>query len=105
VTGQVRQRLLGKLGLVATLEDVAGDLNMSARSLARKLDGENTSFRTIVEEARKQLAQQLLQSTDMKLDEMAMQLGYTDTASFTRAFRRWHGVSPGQYRNQHSQIS
>lgn len=98
ITGQVRQRLLGKLGLVASLEEIAKDLNMSARSLSRKLDAENQSFRHIVEETRRQLAGQLLETTEMKLDEMALQLGYTDTASFTRAFRRWHGKSPGQYR-------
>lgn len=100
VSGQVRQRLLGALGLVATLEEVAGDLNMSPRSLRRRLEEEDASFRGIVEDARKQLAEQLLTSTDMKLDELALHLGYTETASFTRAFRRWYGLSPGEYRKQ-----
>lgn len=98
LAGQVRQLLLGPLGLVATIEDVAPQLAMAPRSLRRKLEDEGTSFRTIIESERKQLAVGLLESTDMKLDEMALQLGYGDTASFTRAFRRWFGNSPGEYR-------
>lgn len=105
VAGQVRQQLLGSLGLVASLEDVAAAVNMAPRSLRRKLDQEGSSFRAIVEEERKQLAAQLLASTPMKLDEMAMQLGYTDTASFTRAFRRWYGQSPGEYRKAQTVVS
>ncbi|MCK5770846.1 AraC family transcriptional regulator [Algiphilus sp.] len=98
VAGQVRQQLLGPLGLVASCEDVAGALAMSPRSLRRKLDQEGTSFRTLVEEERRQLALRLLEGSRMKLDELALQLGYTDTASFSRAVRRWTGCSPGQYR-------
>lgn len=98
--GQVRQRLLGSLGLVATLEEVARDLNLSPRSLRRRLEDEGTSYRAIVDEARKQLAEQLLTTTDMKLDELALHLGYADTASFTRAFRRWNEISPGEYRKR-----
>lgn len=100
VAGRVRQQLLGGAGLLATLEEVAQALHLSPRTLRRKLDAEGTSFRALVEDARQQLALQLLSLTDMKLDEMALQLGYADTASFTRAFRRWRGVSPGQYRTQ-----
>jgi AraC-like DNA-binding protein len=101
VTGQVRALLLGPLGLAASLEDMAHQLAMSHRSLRRKLEDEHTTFRGVVEEERKMLAERLLQSTSMKLDEMALQLGYADTASFTRAFRRWMGLSPGEYRSQH----
>ncbi|PQA29057.1 helix-turn-helix transcriptional regulator, partial [Amnimonas aquatica] len=100
VAGQVRQCLLGPLGLLATLEDVAGALLVSPRSLRRKLEAEGASFRGIVEEAREQLALQLLEMTDMKLDELSLHLGYADTASFTRAFRRWQGISPGQHRTR-----
>lgn len=100
--GKVRQRLLGTRGLMASLEDVASDLHLSPRSLRRKLSAEDTSFRAIVEEARQQLACQLLAATDMTLDEMGLQLGYGDTASFTRAFRRWYGISPGEYRRRES---
>jgi AraC-like DNA-binding protein len=98
LVGQVRQLVLGPLGLVATIEDVAPQLAMAPRSLRRKLEDEGTSFRAIIEAERKQLARQLLESTEMKLDEMALQLGYGDTASFTRAFRRWFGQSPGEFR-------
>ena len=98
--GNVRLQLLGSLGLAASLEEVAVQLAMSPRSLRRKLEREHTTFRGIVEDERKLLAERLLQSTTMKLDEMALQLGYADTASFTRAFRRWFGHSPGEYRSQ-----
>lgn len=98
IAGQVRQLILGPLGLVASLEDVAQHLAMAPRSLRRRLDEEQTSFRNLVEVERKQLAIQLLEGSDMKLDEMALQLGYSDTASFTRAFRRWFDRAPGEYR-------
>lgn len=97
-TGQVRQLILGPLGLVASIEDVAQHIAMAPRSLRRKLEEEGTSFRDLVEAERRQLAVQLLQGTQMKLDEIALQLGYGDTASFTRAFRRWFGQAPGEYR-------
>lgn len=100
LTGQVRALLLGQLGLVAGIDDVAQALALSPRSLRRKLDAEGTTFRQIHEAERRQLSAQLLASTQMTLDEMAIHLGYSDTASFTRAFRRWHGMSPGEYRKQ-----
>lgn len=85
---------------MASVDRVAQVLALSTRGLRRKLDAEGTSFRQIVEEERRQLAEQLLANSQMTLDEMAVHLGYSDTASFTRAFRRWLGVSPGEYRKQ-----
>lgn len=98
--GKVREQLLGPLGLVASLDKVANTLAVSPRSLRRKLEQEGTSFRIIVEQERRQIASQLLTYSSMKLDELAIHLGYTDTASFTRAFRRWMGCSPGEYRKK-----
>ena len=97
---QVRQKLHGPLGLVASLNEIASELALSPRSLRRKLDQEGTSFRHLVEDERRQLALQLLSGSSMKLDELAIHLGYTDTTSFTRAFRRWMGCSPGEYRDR-----
>ena len=99
VTGQVRQLLLGPLGLMASIEEVAQHLAMAPRSLRRRLDDEGTRFRDLVDAERRQLAARLLESTDMKIDEMALHLGYGDTASFTRAFRRWSGVTPRAFRS------
>ncbi len=101
VAGQVRQQLLSTQGFLDSLEDIAKALNTSTRQLRRKLEAEDTSFRIILEETRQQLATQLLDMTSMKLDEIALYLGYADTASFSRAFRRWEHISPGQYRLEH----
>lgn len=100
VAGQVRTLLLGPLGLMASIDDVARAMAMAPRSLRRRLEEEGSSFRSVVEAERRQLAAQLLQGTEMKIDEMALQLGYGDTASFTRAFRRWFDQAPGEYRRQ-----
>ena len=102
LASQVRQQLHGPLGLVASLEDVARALALSPRSLRRKLEQEGTGFRALVEEERRQVALQFLRGSKMKLESLAIHLGYTDTASFTRAFRRWEGCSPGEYRQRAS---
>jgi len=102
LAGRVRRLLLGPLGLVATLDDVAERLAMSPRSLRRKLEDEGSTFRELIDDERRQLAKQLLEGSDMKIDELALQLGYGDTASFTRAFRRWFGQAPGEYRKAHT---
>lgn len=100
ITGQVQSLLLGPLGLATTLEECAQRLALSPRSLRRKLNGEGHSFRALLENERKSLAEQLLSATDMKIEELAIHLGYTDTASFHRAFKRWRGLSPSEYRQQ-----
>lgn len=98
ITGQVRQLLLGSTGLATPLEEVAKQLAMAPRSLHRRLTEEGTSFRNLVEAERKQLAGHLLESTEMKQEDMAFQLGYGDSTAFARAFRRWFGQSPSEYR-------
>lgn len=98
VTESVRELLLGPLGLAANIDDVAQALHLSTRSLRRKLEAEDTSFRHLLESERKHLATQLLAGSRMTLDELALHLGYSETASFTRAFRRWTGTSPGEFR-------
>jgi len=100
VAGQVRTLLLGPLGLMASIDEVARAMAMAPRSLRRRLEEEGSSFRSVVEAERRQLAAQLLRGTEMKIDEIALQLGYGDTASFTRAFRRWFDQAPGEYRRQ-----
>lgn len=99
VAGKVRQKLLGQMGLGAGLNDMARELALSPRSLRRKLDSEGTSYRELVDEERKQLSLQLLDNTRMKVEEVAAHLGYTDSGSFVRAFKRWMGVSPSEYRD------
>lgn len=105
VTGQVQSLLLKPLGLSTTLEECAQQLALSPRSLRRKLSDEGHSFRELLENERKSLAEQLLSATDMKIEELTVQLGYTDTASFHRAFKRWWGLAPSEYRQQQLQNS
>ena len=83
-----------------SLKDMAGGLALSTRSLGRKLEQEGASYRDLVEEERRQLALQLLNTTTMKIEELAAHLGYTDAGSFVRAFRRWEGCSPSAYREK-----
>ncbi|MEO6699282.1 MAG: AraC family transcriptional regulator, partial [Paraperlucidibaca sp.] len=98
VDGKVRQKLLGDLGLGASLDEVASALAMSPHTLRRKLEQEGGSYRDIVDEERKQIAIQLLENTSMKMDELAAHLGFMDSGGFVRAFRRWMSCSPSEYR-------
>lgn len=78
-------------------EEAAGALNMSARTLQNKLREENTNWREVLDQTRYQLAVSYLESARYSLSEIAFMLGFNDTSSFSRAFRRWAGKPPGEY--------
>jgi AraC-like DNA-binding protein len=71
---------------------------MSERSLQRRLAEHGLRFARLVEEARFEAAQRLLREPGRKIVDVSLALGYTDSANFTRAFRRWAGVPPQAFR-------
>jgi AraC-like DNA-binding protein len=80
---------------------VASALSMSTRTLQRRLQEEQTSFQQLLDETRQALAMQLLRQRRLTLLEVAYLLGFADPSNFFRAFKRWFGMPPGQYREQH----
>jgi AraC-like DNA-binding protein len=79
----------------------ARELGLSERSLRRKLDGEGTSYRALVQRALEQAACTMLRNPSHTIQEVAHALGFADVTAFHRAFRRWLGVTPQDYRSQH----
>jgi AraC-like DNA-binding protein len=73
----------------------------STRTLQRRLAEEGVSYSAIVDQARFSRAETLLTGSDARLSDIAHELGYSHPAHFTRAFRRWTGVNPKQYREEH----
>lgn len=81
-----------------SIGDVAYRLNMSERTLRRRLQALNTSYSKLLADRRFDLAQQHIRRGGSTLDEISEQLGYTETANFRHAFKRWTGQSPRAYR-------
>ena len=98
VRDAVHQRLTGHR---PGIEDIARDLHLSARTLQRRLQDLGSSFQKVLEEARHQMARYYLGNSVLELNEAAYLLGYGDANSFTKAFRTWEGVPPGQWRETH----
>jgi AraC-like DNA-binding protein len=81
-----------------SFSDIAGHLNMSARTLRRKLREENTSFRRLADDLRMQMAIKYLRDTDLTVKDIAEVLGFSEAANFRHAFRRWTKAAPHQFR-------
>ena len=81
------------------LEDVAGELRISILALGRELADNNVSFKSLVENTRRELAQSYLRERQLPLSEIALLLGYSELSAFSRAFRRWTGSTPRSYRS------
>jgi AraC-like DNA-binding protein len=81
-------------------DDVAVELCMSERTLQRRLEEERTSFVQLLDDTRRELADQYLGRLHLSLGQAAYLLGFADQSSFFRACRRWFKASPGEYRNR-----
>lgn len=99
VAGQVRSRLRHERGDWPSMADLAADLHVDERTLRRRLAAEGTSFRRLVDEVRHGRALELL-AQGAAVSEVARELGYSETATFTRSFTRWEGVSPSRLRER-----
>ena len=80
-------------------EDLARDLHMSRRSLQRRLAEAEATYQSLVDETRRDMALRYLEDPDQSATDVAFLLGYSRQSAFTRAFRRWTGMSPSKYRS------
>ena len=88
-------------GGLPKIDGVAASLGLSARSLQRRLQQRNLRYQQVLDEVRSELALQLIGGSDrLSLNEVAAYLGFNDQSAMQHAFRRWQGMTPGEYRRR-----
>jgi len=101
VVRKVRALILERLptGLV-NIDIVAEELNMSSKTLERRLAERGKSFSGLLDGARYEAAKHYLEATDMRISQIAYMAGYTEPSALVRAFKRWTGTTPVQFRDR-----
>jgi AraC-like DNA-binding protein len=103
VMARCRASLLERMTSGDLSEDnLARDLHMSRRSLQRRLAEAEATYQSLVDETRRDMALRYLEDPDKSATDIAFLLGYSQQSAFTRAFRRWTGMSPSEYRSSNS---
>lgn len=99
-SGEVYQIIMSTPGILPSMETVASTMNMTSRTLRRRLLEEKTSFVAILDDVRCSLALEYLKTTRLSADDIATLLGFNDSAAFRRALKRWTGRGLGEIRGQ-----
>lgn len=100
LSDQVRSHIQLKLGNgEPNLEMIATDLGISSYSLTRYLKSEGLTFSSLVDAVRCELAEYYIKQKNIPISEMAFLLGYSESSAFSRAFKRWFGINPRQFRH------
>lgn len=81
-----------------TAGHIASKLEMSERTLRRRLSDEGTTFEAILDDLRRDLSERYLGEPKLSIEDVALMLGYSEAGAFRRAFKRWHGRSPAEHR-------
>jgi len=82
-------------------ESIASQLHTTTHTLRRRLKDENTSFQEIKDQVRRDLAIYHLSQPQLGIEQIAQKVGFTETSTFHRAFKKWTGVTPGHYRGEY----
>ncbi len=99
IKDQVKSQILKVLSSGKVTDDrIAKNLSLSVRSLQRKLRQEGSTFRSLLDNTRMELSQKYIKDPDTRLEELAFLTGFSEYSSFSRAFKRWTGSSPSEYR-------
>ncbi|MGW5574673.1 AraC family transcriptional regulator [Nocardia thailandica] len=97
IAARVRDLLTHVDPVAAGPDEVARALHISTRTLRRRLDEAGTSYQILRDEVRETLAEQMLSTGALSVHDVAIRLGYAESASFIHAFKRWKGVTPKQF--------
>lgn len=101
---RLRRLLLRYYGAFPSLENAASDLGMSGRTLRRKLAEEGTTYQQELDQVREKIARQYFLRGGHSVTELAMILGFADSSAFAKAFRRWTGLAPTEFLEQHDGV-
>lgn len=96
VAARIERLLPGDVGTDA----IAAALRMSGRTLQRRLDEEGTRFSEVLDAVRERIARRLVDDRSIALGDVGFRLGFSDAATFSRAFKRWTGMPPGAFRRR-----
>lgn len=98
-TKVVKQSVIGLIKPeFPTIQQVSGHLNMSVRTLQRRLGQEGYTYKALIDDLRKDFALSYLKRADLSIADVAYLLSYAEVSAFTRSFKRWTGKAPGEYR-------
>jgi len=101
-TSRLRKYLRARNGLAwPTIEELAAEFHVAPATLRRRLEAEGTTYQTIKDNLRRDIAIHQLAQSDMSVGDIADMLGFQDTSAFHRAFKRWTDSQPGEYRARH----
>ncbi len=101
ISDNVRRLLVNSVGNFPSLESTAVSLNLTPRTLHRRLVGEGSSYKTILKETRQMLAKHYLSHSKLSIEAIAYMLGYDNPSNFRRAFKVWTQITPRNYRRIH----
>ena len=102
VTERIRRLLRSHLrGEMPSLDEVSRVLGMTPQTLRRRMQEEGQGFQSLKDHLRRDAAIEYLARPDMTLLDIADQLGFSEASTFHRAFKKWTGVAPGEYRQRH----
>lgn len=103
VVNQVKALIIEGLAAGGVSEQlIADEIHMTSRNMHRKLTAEGTTFKTLLNDIRRDLARQYIQDRSKTLTEIAFLLGFSEVSSFSRAFKSWNGIPPSQARSESS---
>ena len=103
LTSRIREVLKSHIGEeMPTLNEVASMLYLSPQTLRRRLASEGKSYQGVKDNLRRDTAIHLLLKPELSLEDVAQQVGFSETSTFHRAFKKWTGVTPGLYRQLHA---
>lgn len=100
LVGEIYQRLMRAPHQSPTMEDMAAELGVTERTLRRRLADEGARYADIADDVRRRLSLSYLRTTRMTADDIASKVGFSDTANFRRAVRRWTGRTLAQVRRE-----
>jgi AraC-like DNA-binding protein len=99
LTARVRRRLRQFLpGMVPDFEELAAEMSMTPATMRRRLNDEGESYQSIKDQLRRDLAISYLSHSNRSVMDIALELGFSERSAFHRAFRKWTGASPAEFR-------
>jgi AraC-like DNA-binding protein len=103
IVNEVKMALRRKSGEFPHLERIANSLAMSPRTLRRKLGAEGVHFQDLLDAERRKVAEDYLANSNLTIQQIAEECGFSDAQNFSQAFKRWTGMSPTEYRSSHTE--